>query len=96
MEAVNEASKSDNAQPEHGLAAKTFWYQFSGVQMACPAKGSFLRVLKTPVRAPQANAFCERLIGTENDCAWMTATGGVAEFAFRDVTGRLPRGTTVE
>lgn len=23
-----------------------------------------LRVLKTPVRAPQANAFCERLIGT--------------------------------
>jgi putative transposase len=23
-----------------------------------------LRVLKTPVRTPQANAFCERLIGT--------------------------------
>lgn len=27
-------------------------------------KGFGLRVLKTPVRAPQANAFCERLIGT--------------------------------
>ena len=23
-----------------------------------------LRILKTPVRAPQANAFCERVIGT--------------------------------
>ena len=29
------------------------------------AAGSMgLRVLKTPVRTPQANAFCERLIGT--------------------------------
>ena len=27
-------------------------------------KGFGIRVLKTPVRAPQANAFCERLIGT--------------------------------
>ncbi len=27
-------------------------------------KGFGLRVLKTPVRAPKANAFCERLIGT--------------------------------
>jgi transposase InsO family protein len=27
-------------------------------------RGFGLRVLKTPARAPQANAFCERLIGT--------------------------------
>ena len=27
-------------------------------------KGFGIRVLKTPVRAPKANAFCERLIGT--------------------------------
>jgi transposase InsO family protein len=27
-------------------------------------EGMGLRVLKTPVRAPQANAFCERVIGT--------------------------------
>jgi hypothetical protein len=28
--------------------------------LSCP----WVRVLKTPVRTPQANAFCERLIGT--------------------------------
>src|SRR5262245_5505134 len=33
-----------------------------GVDRAIAAMG--LTVLKTPVRAPQANAFCERLIGT--------------------------------
>jgi transposase InsO family protein len=27
-----------------------------------------LRVLNTPVRVPQANAFCERLIGTAGEC----------------------------
>jgi transposase InsO family protein len=32
-------------------------------------KGFGLRVLKTPTRAPQANAYCERLIGTiRRDC----------------------------
>jgi hypothetical protein len=32
-------------------------------------KGFGLRVLKTPVRAPKANAHCERLIGTiRRDC----------------------------
>jgi len=32
-----------------------------------------LQVLKTPVRAPQANAYCERLIGTvRRECLdWM-------------------------
>ena len=32
-----------------------------------------LRILKTPVRTPQANAFCERLIGTiRREClAWL-------------------------
>ena len=29
-----------------------------------------LRILKTPVRAPQANAFCERVIGTIRRDAW--------------------------
>jgi transposase InsO family protein len=33
-----------------------------GVDRTLEAMG--LRVLKTPVRAPQANAFCERVIGT--------------------------------
>ena len=33
-----------------------------GVDAAVAAMG--LTILKTPVRAPQANAFCERLIGT--------------------------------
>ena len=33
-----------------------------GVDRTLEAMG--LRVLRTPVRAPQANAFCERLIGT--------------------------------
>jgi transposase InsO family protein len=33
-----------------------------GVERTIAAMG--LTVLKTPVRAPQANAFCERLIGT--------------------------------
>jgi putative transposase len=33
-----------------------------GVDATLAAMG--LTVLKTPVRAPQANAFCERLIGT--------------------------------
>ena len=33
-----------------------------GVHRTLEAMG--LRVLKTPVRAPQANAFCERVIGT--------------------------------
>ena len=32
------------------------------VDRALEAMG--LRILKTPVRAPQANAFCERVIGT--------------------------------
>jgi len=34
----------------------------AGVDLAIASMGR--RVLKTPVRAPQANAFCERLIGT--------------------------------
>ncbi len=29
-----------------------------------------LRVLRTPVRAPQANAYCERLIGTCDASVW--------------------------
>ncbi len=35
---------------------------FSGLDTALQGFG--VRVLKTPVRAPKANAFCERLIGT--------------------------------
>jgi transposase InsO family protein len=36
-----------------------------------------LRVLKTPVRTPQANAFCERLIGTiRRECLdWLIPLG---------------------
>jgi len=34
----------------------------AGVDLAIASMGR--RVLKTPVRAPQANAFCQRLIGT--------------------------------
>ena len=30
----------------------------------CHCGGQGLTILKTPVRAPQANAFCDRLIGT--------------------------------
>src|SRR5262245_23844694 len=38
-----------------------------GVDRSVAAMG--LTVLRTPVRAPQANAFCERLVGTiRNDC----------------------------
>ena len=33
-------------------------------------KDSKVRVLKTPVRAPMANAFCEGLIGTISESAW--------------------------
>ena len=29
-----------------------------------------LRVLRTPVRAPQANAYCERLVGTLRASVW--------------------------
>jgi putative transposase len=31
-----------------------------------------LTVLRTPVRAPQANAFCERLVGTIRANAWIS------------------------
>lgn len=33
-------------------------------ELDCSLKSMGMRVLKTPYRAPQANAFCERLIGT--------------------------------
>ena len=37
-----------------------------------------LTILKTPVRAPQANAFCERLIGTiRRECLdWVIPLSG--------------------
>jgi hypothetical protein len=36
-------------------------------------------VLKTPVRAPQANAFCERLIGTIDHRARVALARGAAD-----------------
>jgi transposase InsO family protein len=43
----------------------------------CAVRGFGIRVLKTPRRAPQANAFCERLIGTiRRECLdWMIPLG---------------------
>ena len=35
-----------------------------GAQFACIAAGSRIEVLRTPVRAPRANAICERFLGS--------------------------------
>jgi hypothetical protein len=42
----------------------------AGVDLALGTVG--LRVLKTPIVAPQANAFCERLIGTVRRGVWIS------------------------
>jgi putative transposase len=53
-------------------------------------EGMGLRVLKTPVRAPQANAFCERVIGTIRpeclDFMIPTSERHVAQFGSGSVT----------
>jgi hypothetical protein len=42
-------------------------------ELDAEVKSTFgLRVLRTPVRAPQANAYCERLMGTVRRECWIS------------------------
>ena len=54
-----------------------------------------LRVLKTPVRTPQANAFCERLIGTmRRECLdWLIpSTNAISDWILREWVTHYNRG----
>ena len=56
-------------QPQRFLIHDRDSIYAAAVDDAVTAMG--LTVLKTPVRCPQANAFCERLIGTSGESAWI-------------------------
>ena len=63
----------ERAQKALGNAAETLRHDRDSiyaekVDQTITAMG--LTILKTPVRAPQANAFCERVIGTIDASAW--------------------------